>query len=525
MLAFGLLDRAFYRFGIFLPTFRGGWDQFRWYAFEYHRRQLSWATQSKGPLVLVAGSSIAKYSVQSKLLEAEIQKLRSADAPASVEMLVHASMLPTDLLHYLPEIVALKPEALVYITNPADLDLERYLPGDEVGPAFAQSEHINYLALRRPMLLYYPGAFAQRFAKELSWEEQVRLRLHGLSPALRFQSEWWDAWLFNYRSVAGPLKSYLNYQGIDIPEGLWREGRTGACFSLPKSAVTKESIWEVPPDLIQGTGFKLTVFGFPARPFNGPERGGQTPASSRDSVTCRIPPDAVALGTVTPMRSGWQPMDLPPAGAAITNYFVLLSHVSPNEGGRKSVQHSGPVTAGKGVRLPGQFGLAEPPRNDYLVRRLALEDRWLENLTDTEYIRDFERRVHPIDWRKPENVSVHQFNRLRMAKLQLHWQKFQPILPAEEIRRIAETLPPQTRLIIVNNPENPLTRETYESSNWYHGYLAYMRKLAKRPNVDFYDFRDRLPMQNFSDAHHLTFGGLEKMAPLYANAIAKALSQ
>ncbi len=517
VLAVGLLDRLVYNRLVFLPKPAVGWDQFPWYVFEYHLKKLESARDPR-PLVLIVGSSIAKYSVQKEGLEAE---LAARGTQARVEMVVHASMMPGDLRHYLPRLLALKPSAIVYITNPADLDLERYLHPWEAGSPYSDWAFRTFMALRHPMLLFYPSEFAWEQRGFLDFQEQIRLHLRGQSFALRFKSEWYDPLLFTFRAHRGDVKSYLNYQGIPIREGIWREGRTGGCFSLPRSVLEKRPLLvQTSNALFDEPTFRVSIFSAapPEKPAPGPAAAPSSPSLCGEGKTAR------AVGQVRPSAAGWRALPIPtlPAGDWFT---FVLSHVEDEEGKVLPVRAGDPAHRGFGLRLPGHLGLESPPTNDYLVRRPSLEDVRLAALSDSEYEQDFHRRVHPDDWARPERGALHQFNRLRLAKLMLHWRAFETIPPVREVESIAAALPPAVRLLIVNNPENPLTKESYDGSHWYAGYLDFFQKLERRPNIRFYDLRNSLPMQHFSDAHHLTYPGLLRMQSEYARIVAQSLAR
>lgn len=518
------LDRLFYGTVIFLPEYHGGWDQFRWYAFEYNLRRIKAERRSPPgrPLIVVVGSSIAKYSVQERLLAGAISS--RLNRAVDVRMVTHASMLPTDIRYYLPRIRELQPSLVVYLTNPADFDLERYVPPWEVGPAYSRKSAENYIRLRRPMLVFYPGPFALDYTSVLSVSEQLRLHLRQSLLSLRFQDEWIDPWLYNIRTRRGIMHGYLNYQGRKIREGLWREGHTGGCLTVKAAELTADRRLEaeVPAKLAALPDFRIHVFAL---------RENVSHESTASREDCSIPHGAIALPSLRVKRSGWfrlPPVNRNPPGAPDVNeperYFLLLNHVLDDDGNPLPVKPADPIWLGRGLRLPGNFGMSHPPREDWLVRRRSLEDIRLSHYSPAEARLMFERRIQPPDWREKRHQAVHQLNRLRLAKYITNWVPFTEILQMRDLRFAVSAITPRSRVLIINNPENPLTFEVYGGSRWYRGYLKYLQSLSRENDaVSFVDLKQFLPVNGFSDPHHLTYDGMVRVIPVYARHIITAL--
>jgi hypothetical protein len=99
--------------------------------------------------------------------------------------------------------------------------------------------------------------------------------------------------------------------------------------------------------------------------------------------------------------------------------------------------------------------------------------------------------------------------------------------PTDEYRELAHLVDDLTRrgisVILVNTPENPLLTE-YQNGPFYQGYRDYLRGLAEaRQQVWFYDLLDRLPAQDFNDVMHVSYVGMIKLGPEYADMIERAV--
>lgn len=489
------LDTLFMNVVFSLPN-ASGWDAFRWYNFERQMRVLGSRKNDDRPLVLVVGSSIAQYSVQKDILEKALEREK---INARVELLVHASMVPTDLRFYMQRIRGIRPDVILYITNPADLDLERYTPPWEWGPEYDEAAQREYLSIRIPATVLYPGRYALE-ASHLTWEKRAGLFLRGGFGTLRFKKDWWEAVRFSRRASSEPLRSYLNYQGVEIPEGLWREGVTGACFTIPAGAASDTLLFEgLAPLVAEG----LWLDFFDRRPDDG---------------TCRSKGSLILSHKVS--KVGWQDLRLPP-GSSMKPLFVRVSHVQTALRIARVTDDMRPHD-GRGVRLPGNFGLKKPRENDAYIRRRSLEDERIDRMNQTEYIRDLDTRIQPDNWRT--EPALRQLNMLRIGKYYASITEFAETPQVREIREIAR-LGDFTKLLIINNAEHPETLAEYGKSRWYQGYKSFLARLEQNGGgrVKFVSLENAPADVRFSDPHHLTYDGMVRMAPRYAAALAPLL--
>ncbi len=544
-----LLDHLIYDRAIFQPRNKSGWDAFRWYNFEYHGRLLKakrsrenrahsdknavrGKVDARKPFVLFLGSSVARYAYNRSALQTELE--RRADPVPDFNILTHASMVPMDAYFYVPRIRALRPDLVVYVMNPADLDLERYTPPWEAGPAYSETAAMNYMLIRRPLDMYYPGEFAWSRRESMGLQKRLRLHLRSAFASMRYKDDWFDPLYFNLRWSGAPLRRYLNYQGRPRGLGLWRDGVTGACFSLTRKEMLRygpnKFKLQFRREVMGGGDFRLELFTYAS----GEKTTGQAKGTfaqrtqAKTPLTCREPSGARKAGTHAPGRHGWRKFSGPWSDAPREHdtLFIRLSHVE-QDGKRIPVTADTPVQAGRGLRLPGNLGLLEPREQDYLFRRRTLKDEELLFLSESENARRFQAKIHPADWRKPHRIALRQLNYLRLAKYYVNWYEFSEIFQVRELGKFARRLTaesPSTRLLIINNAENPLTLDAYAKSEWYAGYLRHMQRLAaEMPGVDFLDLHDRGRARDFSDAHHLTYDGAHRLTPAYVRAILQIL--
>lgn len=480
-------DRLLFDRVLFSLSNPSGWDSFRWYNFESVFRDVERRRSSDTrPLIIAVGSSIAQYSILPREMENHL------GGKYHVELISHAAMLPTDLLNYRKRIAALKPAAVVWTTNPVDLDLERLTPIWEAGPYRSQRTERNFVSRRIPARLYYPDSIMREpeIGAELTSAYAVRTALYSARyprdewlPFVQFVSDW-----------NGPLKSYLNYQGIPIAGGIFREGFTGACFGLGEEVTGKE-IWMEFPSALYSAGVRLVV---------RPLRGGEI-------ATC----DSFSGTEMAPSRAGWQQITLPPGKLEIRLTHVLV------EGSVKEMQ-SGPAFQGRGVRLPGNLGRREPATQEVYLRRPNLEEARFESMSERELIQDYENRMNPPDWRlRPPLVNM---GTIRLSKTLVGYAGFVETRQMADMKHFITDLAADVPVLIVNQAEHPLSLDEYVWSQWYADYVGFIQAM-KSSRVSVLDLHDALPMRELGDPHHLTFHGARHVQPMMADALLKLLGK
>lgn len=527
-------DRAFDAF-IFSRTNHSGWDSYRWYNFEYHLRKLEdkYAKTGSARPVIFTGSSIAAYSVFVPAIEQSLYEKTGQYTP--VELVSHAAMLPEDAYHYMKRIRSLNPKLIVYITNPADLDIERYVPYWEAGPSYDRQSHIDYLKIRIPPDLYYPAAFAADRFKHLSIQELSSLLFRAPFSGVRWSGYWYDAFQFSGSVRANRMKSYLYYQGVYVPEGLWKNGQTASHFRFQVKSLHKSGLYfEIPPELFHKE-LKISVFmanppGAAAGTADLFENGAKN-WQEREEVQnalkkarrgpLRFEESCGATDHIQdylPEKSGWQTLVIEDAlkRPDSTWYCIALSHVMI-DGKRTAADETGRVVHGRGLRLPGNFGKKRPV-DDYLVRRRSLEDEQILNRSADQYFKDYMEKIQPDDWRN--RIELRQFNTLRLSKLLLNWNNYEPPEQSLYLERISRSS--DYPFVIINNPENPAESVIYQDSVWYSGLKNHYRQIAGSGDL-FFDYSQELKVTDFTDPHHLTYDASLRMSDLYAEAVVRAL--
>lgn len=533
LVLFFALDRLF-DFYIFQHRNVSGWDSFRWYNFEYHFRSLERKyseAESARPVIFI-GSSIAKYSVFLPAVEQSYYEKTGEKIP--FEILSHASMLPEDAWHYAKRLRRINPRLIVYITNPADLDLERYLPLWEAGPDYDRESHIDYLKIRLPPNLFYPYAFVKDRYKYQTVEQISSDLFRAPFQSIKWADHFYDAILYSSNERPGRLKSYLYYQGVFIPEGLWKNGQTASRFRFHESAIENQTLYfEVTPELFYEN---LTIKIFTAeKPYYDSgikelfESGGVDwhkneeladtlkrlrKTSSSFLKQCDSKKEILSYN---PKKIGWQNIKI--SVPSETGYYCVVLSDVVIDGKRVKTDNKDSVVYGRGLRLPGNFGKSLN-ENDYLIRRRSLEDQIYSEKKADEYWKEYLERIQPDNWR--QRLELGQFNRIRLSKTLLNWHDYNSLEQVEYLNRIAAMY--KGKLVIINNPENPVESIVYAGSPWYKGLQNHYQEIVGH-NDFYFNFSDMLPANSFGDPHHLTYDASLKMADLYSDAVDTALNR
>lgn len=358
--------------------------------------------------------------------------------------------------------------------------------------------------------------------------------------------------MYNLRSENGFVKSYLNYQGIRINEGLWKDGRSIACFSFESSSLKREKNnllrFEVGPGIF-GSDFQVDFFEMKnttANPFfedyvwdlgTGSEFKNlaewnqyQSKYFRKKNPNCK-PGKIRKFLTYKPDRAGWHQVEILSHLSKQGRVLVQLSHIELSDGKRSRVNSQNII--GRGIRLPAYFGRDRNKlsTNDLFIRRPDWDSRRLYLMNDKKARQDFYNRNEPKDWRT--NPALWQMNHLRLGKYYTNWYGFNPeqMIQVRFLDKLISYWKKRSKFLLINNPENPVTLDVYEWTSqknqqaaWYRKYQNHLKKICKSKTCGFVDGHRQLTEKYFLDSHHLTYEGMLRMAPRYAKWIEKSFA-
>ncbi|AOP36511.1 hypothetical protein A0128_21115 [Leptospira tipperaryensis] len=486
LFGFVFLDRVIFPIALFEFPNELEWDTSPWYNFLHKRRDIHFEKDEKG--ILIAGSSVALYSSYPNQIA---EKLNSSSAKNAstfhAEFYSHPAMSPTDLYYYSDDILSKNPEVVVYVFNPADLQLD-YIQKNESGfVSFDEAARIKDYKVRHQNRFIFPGEFLADHWREYSKGDFfAQLAKTGILLN-RYRSFLYDPWMEYIEHHTRTMRSYHYYTGVMPKEGIFLRGWTPPQFTIEcelKDGKLSEDIFTQKPGVHVQIQRQKDKNSFP-------------------------------LLDQTYPKSGWKPLllsfeDKP---QSVTLQFSVSPTTSSNEVDARIFG----IPATYGIRLPQNFCRREIRTGISYERIHGLDDDRVENMSDEEYFKDYEKRLYY----NPENEGA--LNRLKKV------QKNKEILGASEFfiwsefrfleKTIAKFKAKGKKLVVINSPENPIESKYYKNGNWYRGYLNFFES-QKDSNFGFYDLKDSMPdKKSFLDPHHLTFNAARKSSELYGDAI------
>lgn len=169
-----------------------------------------------------------------------------------------------------------------------------------------------------------------------------------------------------------------------------------------------------------------------------------------------------------------------------------------------------------GVRLQQTFGLDVPAQNMHYTREERSEDIRYANMSEKEYREYFQYRLLSDLEHRPGIAYLHA---LKVAKERIAQEEFVPTLHLRYLKQFAEMAARhKIKILLINNPESPISLGWYANSVWYKSHIAYLKSLESE-NLHFVDLHEALRIQDFSDFHHITYPGMIKMNPVYGKEI------
>lgn len=511
---FLLFDVVLFRFLLWRLPNESAWSGLPFYNFEYQARQLETSAPPAGtPRVLIAGSSLAMYSVLPDQLQAALARRMPHGPPFDVRILSHQGLSTNHLLAYADRILAAKPDVVVVPVGTVDFQLERPImlgierldaPDPDVRAAVLR-ESLQYTLARPEYRMLAPWGWVREYHADLDANQLSAGLFAVLFASYRYRLLVQEpiATLWNNRFTRG--RSYHEYAGVPVGGGgITHRGWTGREFELVLTdAVMQSGLWFQAPS-------ELFAAASPETPVLTIANAGGADVTDSSDQSRRVDSQRVAepvqwTYTLTP---GWQRLQFNEGQARGGDLLRFrLSHVYWSEA----------EVDERGVRLTRNAGRDQPALRSQ-GREVRREDDLYRSYTDAQYRASFAQRVLRFDRTGAEYLEA-----LKLARQVWATRAFDAELPgfiafAQFRNRLAAAGVP---LLIVNNPENPISLEWYGSSVWYAGYLNYLAADSHPELYYFFDASRLLEMQMFYDYHHLSYYGAER----YSQALAAPLEQ
>ncbi|PJZ57346.1 hypothetical protein [Leptospira barantonii] len=504
LLGFVFIDRILFPIVLFEFPNELEWDTSPWYNFLHKRRNIKFETDEKG--ILVTGSSVALYSAYPEQIEKEIRESKTKDAEKfRTEFYSHPALSPTDFYYYSDDILSKKPELVVYVLNPADLQLD-YIQKTEYssGASFDEAARMKDYKIRHQNRFIFPGDFLADHWKQYTKGEFFSQLAKASILLNRFRSFLYDPWTEYMEHHTRTMRSYHYYTGSMPKEGIFLRGWTPPQFTIEcelKDGKLSEEIF------VQKPGIKVVI----------------------EELSSTVPSDKYykptdPLHEETYSKPGWKPLEIEfeDVPGVKTKFVNLRFTVSPTTSSDEVDARIFGIPATYGIRLTQNFCRNEIRTNISYERIHGLDDDRIETMSDEDYLKDYEKRLYY----NPENEGA--LNRLKKVQKNKEILGNSSYFTWSEIDFLNQTIEKfktnGTKLIIVNSPENPIESKYYKNGNWYKGYLNFLNSHQGK-NFGFYDLKDAIPdKKSFLDPHHLTYNAAKRGSSLYTELILEFLN-
>ncbi|WCL47668.1 hypothetical protein [Leptospira sp. GIMC2001] len=482
------IDFLFFRYLLWVLPNTSAWNTNHFYNFIYETKSISNKPKSK-PRIFIVGSSIAYYSIDQSLLSEQLRK--DIGQEVAVEYFSYAGKSPLYLYLFLEELWKMEPDLVIYPVNFIDFRLHRSFvlePGKKLEDMREEVLIKDALeSIEAPQAKYvFPWETLTYMWKYLSWERRSELFIASFFKFYAYKDFFWDNLSRVYNHKFGRNTSYHGYAGVQIPERVNSLGWTGREFSfMPTDEIQEKGFWiEVVDDILAKGPLEITI--------------------SNQKTSQKLIIDS----------PGWKKIILEPELCDRSIVKVHLSNIWKAYESNSFLKdyHRDEL----GVRLSQTFGLEKPKVEMQYQREERTEDLRYLGMSDTEYREYFFYRLLADLESRP---GIRYLYELAEAKKKLANEKFRPIMHFYYLNKISDEFKKRNiPLLIINNPENPISLEWYQNTSWYSDYLDYLNKM-QGDTVHFVDLKDALRMQEFSDFHHFTYSGMIKMNSIYAKYI------
>ncbi|AYV57968.1 hypothetical protein EFP84_20325 [Leptospira kmetyi] len=503
LLGFIFIDRILFPIALFEFPNELEWDTSPWYNFLHKRRNIKFGTDEKG--ILVTGSSVALYSAYPRQIEKEIRESGTKDAQKfRAEFYSHPALSPTDFYYYSDDILSKKPELVVYVLNPADLQLDYIQKTESSSASFDEAARMKDYKVRHQNRFIFPGDFLADHWRNYTKGEFFSQLAKALILLNRFRNFLYDPWTEYMEHHTRTMRSYHYYTGAMPKEGIFLRGWTPPQFTIEcelKNGKLSEEIF------VQKPGIKVAI----------EELASNIPEDKRDM-------SSLLLHEETYSKPGWKPLEIEfqNENGEKTKFVNLRFTVSPTTSSDEVDARIFGIPATYGIRLTQNFCRNEIRTNISYERIHGLDDDRVETMSDEDYLKDYEKRLYY----NPENEGA--LNRLKKVQKNKEILGNSPYFTWSEIEFLNRTIQKfkanGIKLIVVNSPENPIESKYYKNGNWYKGYLDFLNS-HQGENFGFYDLKDAIPdKKSFLDPHHLTYNAAKRSSSLYAEVILKFLN-
>lgn len=483
-----VLDTVFFGFLLWKIPNESPWNSNHFYNFIYEWKSIESRPKNK-KRVFIVGSSIAYYSLDKTLVQNELSKLTKEDW--DVEYFSYAGKSPLYLYLFLDELWKLKPDLVVYPINFIDFRMHR---ANVLFPGRLLSNVPNEVLIKDAISegeapqakIIFPWQTLKHFWNILDWEERSDFLLAGLFQFYATKNIYSENIENIYNHRFGRNTRYHAYAGVQIPERVNSLGWTGKKFTFPLTKkLRQDGFWlEIVSDLLREKSLSIEF----------------SSDNWKETKVFHNP--------------GWNKIYLDERHSDVIRAELSQTWLATESAGFLKDYHFDPM----GVRLTQTFGLDKPIQNAQYNREERTEDLRYLNMNDSDYEKYFYFRLLADFHLRP---GIRYLVELAESKKKLASQEFIPILHFPYLKEISNEFDKRKiPLLLINNPENPISLKWYKDSNWYEGYLKYLKDL-ENPSVKFIDLKENLRMQDFSDYHHFTYPGMVKMNQVYCEEIKK----